>query len=157
MYPDSSKSLNLETESEVYFYTPVFYPLDNFSAHQVEIWGKLFPTAEHAFQWKKFSVSAPEVSQQIFVARSPHEVKHIADGNKDKIQPEWHDMKVTVMEEILRAKAEQHKYVRERLKRTGSRRIIENSAVDSFWGIGADGNGKNHVGKIWTKIRESIA
>lgn len=55
MYPKSNKDLNKETDSAVYFFTPAFHPLDNFSAHVINIWGKEFPTAEHAFQWKKFS------------------------------------------------------------------------------------------------------
>ncbi len=46
---------NKETEDAIYFYTPAFDALNNFSAHTVELWGTLFPTAEHAFQWKKFS------------------------------------------------------------------------------------------------------
>ena len=60
------------------------------------------------------------------------------------------------MEEILRAKTEQHEDVRDVLKKTGKRTIIENSPVDSFWGIGYDGNGQNVVGKIWMKIRDEL-
>ena len=61
---------------------------------------------------------------------------------------------VNVMEEIFRAKAEQHEDVRERLKKTDKRQIIENSPVDSFWGVGSKGDGQNMVGKIWMKIRD---
>jgi len=32
MYPSSSENLNKETEYTVYFFTPAFYSLDNFSA-----------------------------------------------------------------------------------------------------------------------------
>ena len=60
------------------------------------------------------------------------------------------------MEEILRAKTEQHEDVRDVLKKTGKRTIIENSPVDSFWGIGHDGKGQNVVGKIWMKIRDEL-
>lgn len=59
------------------------------------------------------------------------------------------------MEEILRAKAEQHQDVREILKKTGQRIIIENCPVDGFWGIGPNRNGENMVGKIWMKIRDA--
>ncbi len=52
--------LNIETDAEILFYTPYYHVFDNFSAHAVEIWGKLFPTSEHAYQWKKFEESAPE-------------------------------------------------------------------------------------------------
>jgi hypothetical protein len=156
MYPSSSNGLNKETDEAVYFFTPVFYPLDNFSAHQVEIWGHKFPTAEHAFQWKKFSGGYPEISEQILAAGSPEAVKKISDANK-ALQPiTWKDEKVGVMEEILMAKAEQNEDVREALKRSARRRIIENSPVDGFWGIGPNGDGQNMVGKIWMKVRDNL-
>ena len=153
MYPALSENLNKETKDTVYFFTPAFYPLDNFSAHFVRIWGINFPTVEHAFQWKKFSVSHPEIAKEILAAMSPDAVKKISNQKKSEVFPEWHQEKVAVMEQILRAKAEQHEEVREVLRKTGNRTIIENSPVDSFWGVGSDGKGENMVGKIWMKIR----
>ncbi|MBU2539781.1 NADAR family protein [Patescibacteria group bacterium] len=156
MYPISDKNLNIETDEAVFFFTPAFHPLDNFSAHAVDLWGIKFPTAEHAFQWKKFSEVKPEVAKEILKAISPHVVKKISNTNKDKQPQTWHDEKVKIMEQILKAKAKQHEDVREALKRTGSRQIIENSPVDSFWGIGPDKRGQNVVGEIWMKIRDGL-
>lgn len=150
----SNGDLNRETEDAIYFYTPAFYALDNFSAHAVKIWGIDFPTSEHAYQWKKYSVSCPELAEQILEAGSAHDVKVLSDQNKDKMPSLWHKEKVAVMEEILRAKAAQHEDVRKKLVKSGKRMIIENSPTDSFWGIGPDGKGENMVGKIWMKIRE---
>ncbi len=150
------KDLNKETEEAVYFYTPEFYALDNFSAHTVNIWGIDFPTAEHAYQWKKYSVSHPEIAKSILEAKSAHGVKVISNQNKDKTLAIFHKEKTTVMEEILRAKAAQHEDVREKLFKTGERTIIENSPTDSFWGIGSDDKGENMVEKIWMKIREDL-
>lgn len=156
MYPISSEGLNKETEKAVYFFTTAFYPLDNFSSHAIRIWDQNFPTAEHAFQWKKFSVVRPDISQKILEANSPDAVKGISDANKSEQPVTWKDEKVLVMEEILRAKAGQHEDVREILKKTSGREIVENSPVDSFWGIGPNNDGQNMVGKIWMKIRDSI-
>lgn len=156
MYPDSSEGLNKETAEAVYFFTPAFYPLDNFSAHAIHLWDHDFATAEHAFQWKKFSDTRPEIAQQILSARSPDAVKEISDAHKSCQPLEWQEIKVAIMEEILVAKAGQHKDVREILRKTGACEIIENSPADSFWGIGPDQNGKNVIGKIWMKIRESL-
>ncbi|MEK7619242.1 MAG: NADAR family protein, partial [Patescibacteria group bacterium] len=155
MYPASSNELNRETESEVYFFTPAFYPLDNFSAHGVRIWGRDFPTAEHAFQWKKFSESNPAVAERIFHASSPHIAKEIANANTNTRPQDWIEKRVSVMEEILRAKAAQHEDVRSALERTGTRTIKENSPVDLFWGIGPNGTGDNTLGVLWMKIRVS--
>lgn len=156
MYPKSNKGLNKETKNAVYFFTPSFHPLDNFSAHAVKLWGIQFPTAEHAFQWKKFSVVQPDVAETILTAKSPHKVKEISDANKANQPLAWHDEKVSVMEQILKAKADQHEDVRDALKRTGNRKIFENSPVDNFWGIGPYKNGQNIVGNIWIKIRKEL-
>ncbi len=153
---DSKKELNIETEKEVYFYTPYFYALDNFSAFTIEIWGRKFPTSEHAYQWKKYAISHPDIAEEIFNATSPNQAKKIADAHKKDTLPEFHKKKVQIMEEILRAKANQHEKVQRTLKETGDREIIENSPVDSFWGIGPERNGQNMVGKIWMKIRDSL-
>lgn len=146
---------NKETEDAIYFYTPVFYALDNFSAHIVEIWGKKFQTSEHAYQWKKFAGSNPEIADQIFNATSPNEVKKISDARKGEASPEFHDLKLQIMEEILRAKAAQHEKIRRILKESGTKTIVENSPIDSFWGAGPDGKGENALGKLWMKVRDS--
>lgn len=156
MYPDSSQDLNKETDEAIYFFTPAFHVFDSFSAHRISLWGLTFPTAEHAFQWKKFSVFAPEVAKKILLAGSPEVAKQISIENKDKMPNDWHGIKVSVMEQILLAKVEQHLDVQERLIKTGKKQIIENSPVDNFWGIGPRGDGQNMVGKIWMKIRDEL-
>ncbi len=155
MRPVSSEGLNRETDEEVYFYTPLFQPLNNFSAHVVDLWGVSFPTAEHAFHWQKYCQVRSDIAEEILQAKSPLEAKEIAIKNKDSRSPGWPDQKLAVMEEILRAKFEQHPEVSATLQRTGKRKIIENSPSDSFWGIGSNKDGENNLGKIWMKIRDS--
>lgn len=155
MYPQSSKGLNKETKRAVYFFTTAFHPLDNYSAHTIRIWGKTFPTAEHAFQWKKFSTVHKAVAKQIFKQGSPEAAKQVAKKHKGIIPQKWFDVRVSVMKNILTAKAKQHDDVREVLRKSKRRIIIENSPIDSFWGIGKDGNGQNIVGKIWMEIRKN--
>src|ERR1043166_7237947 len=94
MYPELSEGLNKETDAAVYFYTPAFYPLDNFSAHAVTIWGKRFMTSEHAFQWKKFSETAPDIADKIFQAGSPDAVKRISIAEASKRSPNWEEQKL---------------------------------------------------------------
>ena len=156
MIPASSEGLNRETKEAVYFFTPAFDVFNNFSAYTVDIWGRRFPTAEHAFQWKKFERSAPEVAEAVFRAGSPNEAKEIARAHKAERAQDWEEVKVGIMEEIFRTKAVQHEDVREALRKSGSRRIVENSPVDSFWGCGPDGRGENMVGQLWMRIRDTI-
>ena len=142
-----------ETDDAVYFYTPKHYCLDNFSAFQVDIWGKTFPTSEHAYQWKKYEKSAPEIARQILQATSPNAVKNISDAHKVEVAKDFD--KLAVMEDVLRAKLAQHEKVRKVLVETGAKMIYENSPVDNYWGIG-DGGGQNMLGKLWMKLRKQV-
>ncbi len=155
MYPVSSKNLNRETDEAVYFFSPAFEPLNNFSAHTVEIWRRRFPTAEHAYQWRKHSETRPDIAERILGAGSPEAAQRIAHAHKKEVPKAWHEQKVAVMEEILRAKCAQREDVREVLKRSGNRKIVESSPVDAFWGYGPNGDGKNMMGVLWMKIREA--
>lgn len=148
--------INYVTDNKVYFYTPQFYALDNFSAFTVTIWGKTFMTAEHAYQWKKFAISNMSIADLIYIAPSPCDTKLIADQYRNLISKEWDKVKLGYMEEILRAKYSQHEKVQVLLMETGEREIIENSPTDTFWGIGADENGQNHLGRLWMKIRNEV-
>ncbi len=157
MYPDSSQDLNKETDEAIYFFTPAFHVFDSFSAHIIKLWGLTFPTAEHAYHWKKFSEVKPEIAIQILTIKSPEMAWRLARQYNSEIPKDWYEKHaVSLMEEIFRAKAEQNEDVRERLIKTGRKQIIENSPVDSFWGIGPKGDGQNMVGKIWMKIRDEL-
>lgn len=53
-------------------------------------------------------------------------------------------------------KMQQHTYIRDNLRESGSTPLAEFSKSDSYWGIGEDGNGKNMLGKIWESIRREL-
>lgn len=155
MYPASSEGLNKETEDGVYFFTPAFYALDNYSPHTITLWGHTFLTAEHAYQWKKFSSIQSKVADQILAAQSPEAAKRISEANKKDLG-NWEKERVDAMRTILETKVSQHEDVREVLVKTGARIIAENSPVDSFWGLGPNGDGENTVGKLWMEIRNRL-
>ena len=136
------------------FYTPKFYVFNNFSAHAIEFQGKLYPTSEHAYQAAK--CTDPHGREEIRNARSPIEAKNLANGRyRPARDPEWDSKKVAILEEILRAKLAQHREAQEALRDSGDEDIVENSPTDYFWGEGADGSGKNMLGKLWMKIRNN--
>jgi len=60
------------------------------------------------------------------------------------------------MEEILRAKADQHKEVRDVLSQSRSEELVEDSPLDHFWGRGKDGTGGNQLGQLWMKLRDEL-
>jgi ribA/ribD-fused uncharacterized protein len=147
---------NIVTDDAVYFYTPLYYVFDNFSAYTVTLWNKTFMTAEHAYQWRKFSDSSPEIAQLIAAAPSPYAVKKISDAHKNLVPDAWHEQKKVVMEEILRAKLAQHENVLCKLKETHQKNIYENSPTDGYWGVGVNGDGENILGELWMKLRDEL-
>lgn len=155
MYGSNDHALNYETDDAVYFYSAPYEPINNFSAHTVEIWGNLFPTAEHAFQWKKFEETDPDHAEKVKLAGSPSLAKKIAHQNSNR-RSDWDRVKVAFMRDIIQAKVAQHEDVREILLATGDKEIIENSPTDNFWGGGVDGLGENWVGKILTDVRDQL-
>jgi ribA/ribD-fused uncharacterized protein len=145
-----------KVDEHIGFYPREFFCLDNFSAFKVLYKGRLYSTVEHAYQAAKFFDTAPEVVEQIYEAYSSHDAKKIAQANKGKIGPKFDERKVALMEELLRLKVEQNKYVEDKLLATGDYLIVEDSPSDSFWGIGQNRDGQNMLGKLWMKIRDGI-
>lgn len=133
---------------------PALY-LSPFSAHQIEIWGHVFPTLEHAYQWRKFSDE--EIQTKILSAKSPLKAWQIAQNykdSKDLLRPDFD--KDRVMEELFKSKIDQHSDVRKILQDTNGREIIKVHTEDYYWGIGADGTGLNKMGHILMELRNNL-
>lgn len=126
----------------------------NFASFAVEWRGILWPTSEHAYQAAKFTDKA--IVAEVQNAHSAHDAKKIAHRHEGQIRPDWDEIKISIMEEIVRQKLAQHPYILKKLLQTGDMEIIEDSPTDSFWGRGPDGKGENNLGKIWVKLREEI-
>jgi ribA/ribD-fused uncharacterized protein len=151
----------LDTEDQVFFYEHDFYVLSNFSAFNLEWEGMTFQTSEAAYHWEKFACEHDDdtrngVALAIYEAPSAHAAFKIAEAQKHLRRPDWDDVKVDIMLGILRAKAEQHEYVRRKLLATGDRELIEDSWRDSFWGWGPNRDGQNMLGKLWMQVRAEL-
>ena len=138
------------------FYPREFYCFDNFSSFKVKYDGYLYSSVEEAYQALGFKESAPDIYQEIIGCYSAHEAQKIAYANKDKRRKDWDEIKVGIMEELLRCKIEQNPYVKKKLLETKDYTIVEDSPKDSFWGWGEDRNGNNQLGKLWMKLRDEI-
>ena len=136
----------------ILFYEREFYMFSNFSAFAVKYDGDMWPTAEHAYQAKKFYDF--DIRDKIKSARSAQEAKQIAKVFEHEIRDDWEEVKLRAMEEIIWAKLSQHPYIQEKLLQTGGADIIEDSHKDAFWGWGPNKDGENHLGKIWMKLRK---
>ncbi len=79
----------------------------------------------------------------------------IKQSKKDGVamRSDWDTVKDNVMRKACWAKFTQHDELKTMLVETGELYIAENSPRDSYWGLGAKGDGLNMLGRILLEIR----
>lgn len=127
--------------------------LSNFYETSIEYGGLHFGSGEAAFQAQKCVDQAKKLT---FQNMRPSEAKRA--GRRVLLRSDWEQVKVRLMEEIVRAKFTQNPELAHMLLVTGNRFIQEgNTWNDTFWGVDfKTGEGKNYLGIILMKIREEL-
>lgn len=125
--------------------------LSNFwTGHQVVVAGLKFISSEHAFQAMKSEEFTDKL--QVQACKTPGQAKRM--GRKIKLRPDWEEIKLKVMLDVVRAKFGQNPELMSLLLATGDRQLVEgNNHGDRFWGT-VDGVGENHLGKILMRVRD---
>ena len=127
--------------------------MSNYWKARFFIYNRWWKSVEHAYQAQK--CADPVEYDAIHQTVKANDARLL--GQKVKMREHWDDIhKDRVMYECCKAKFLQHKDLRDQLMATGTEELIEDSPVDSYWGCGADGSGKNMLGKILMKIREEL-
>ena len=110
-------------------------------------------SGEHRFQAAK-SLNERERSS-ILAAVSPREAKY--RGRTTKLRPDWEQVKVDVMREVLEQKFSDPD-LRAKLLATGDAELFEaNHWHDKYWGVDKwTGNGENVLGKLLMELRERL-
>lgn len=127
--------------------------LSNFYPAKVEYEGIVYETVETAFQAQK---SLDRDERLAFAPLSAAKAK--SRGQKVKLRSDWENVKVELMERIVRAKFVQHPELAARLVSTGVMPLVEGNAWhDVFWGVDVrTGEGENHLGRILMAIRNEM-
>lgn len=127
--------------------------LSNFYEVSVSYGGMTFGSNEAAFQAQK---CLTEEEKLPFTEYGPGKSKGM--GRRVQLRPDWEDVKVGLMEEIVRAKFTQHPELARQLLATGDKILVEgNRWGDTCWGVDTrTGQGENHLGKILMKVREEL-
>lgn len=124
--------------------------LSNFYRNPVTLGSVIYPTAEHAYQMHKPKFESDRL--EVSFARTPGEAKRLA--NLCVPVNDWHEIKLAIMEKVLRAKFDEPN-ARALLLSTRGRNLIEgNTWGDIYWGV-CNGAGHNHLGKLLMKIRDN--
>jgi ribA/ribD-fused uncharacterized protein len=124
----------------------------NLAPYPIELKGRVWQSSEHYYQYKKFEKADPDYAQKILEAETPKEVKKLSMQN-DKRSPEWDNEKVAILKTAVIKKFTSYSNLRDLLLSTGDEELIEANPDDYFWGEGADGTGKNMMGKMLMEIR----
>jgi ribA/ribD-fused uncharacterized protein len=127
--------------------------LSNFHPSPIEVDGILYPTVEHAFQAAKTSIL--EEKQFLAEAATPGSAKRM--GRKVQLRSDWEQVKIGIMEDLVRLKFTTHPDLRAKLLATGDAQLVEgNNWNDRFWGV-CRGQGQNQLGLILMKVRSELA
>lgn len=126
--------------------------LSNFHKSPIEVDGDRYLTVEHAFQAYK----TLDLIERELVRNAPTPAKAKQLGQRVTLRPRWDDMKLAVMERMLREKFARGTPLAAELVATGNRYLTEgNGWGDEFWGV-YNGRGLNHLGRLLMKIREDL-
>ena len=139
-------TIKFYTSAEPYGY------LNNFKKSPMFIYGRWWKNVESAYQAQKTII--PEEYDKIWLAKHPREARNL--GQTVHIRKDWDEIKISVMYECVLAKFVQNQEFRNRLFSTGDEEIAEDSPIDSFWGLGPNGNGQNNLGIILMKVRSLL-
>lgn len=153
-----ASTTNSTAPNEIKFYKrqEPYYEFSNFAEFAIEVDGEKYPTNEHYFQAAKFQ--DPALHKKVREADGPGKAFKLGrnPGYREKIRSDWESFRLQAMTTAVQAKFTQHDELRKLLLATGDAHLIEDSPVDYFWGVGADGSGKNKLGLILMEVRASL-
>jgi ribA/ribD-fused uncharacterized protein len=109
-------------------------------------------TSEHVYQAAKTT----DREEQLALLRAPTPGAAKSLGRHVKLRSDWTEIRLEIMEKIVRAKFWQNPHLARKLVATGDQKLVEgNRWNDTFWGV-CRGVGENHLGKILMRVREEL-
>lgn len=125
--------------------------LSNFWPCPVRYDNNLYPSSENAYQaMKTLDIKEKEKISKM----TPGESKRYA--RTIPLRSDWEEIKLRIMEEIVRAKFTQNIHLAIKLANTGDQELIEGNTWNDFWWGVCRGKGENHLGKILMKVRNEL-
>jgi ribA/ribD-fused uncharacterized protein len=141
-----------QLETPIGPFTGPYRFLSNFFPVQIRFEGMCYPSVEHAFQAAK--TTRPDERQRIRACPTAAEAKQM--GRDVSLRPDWETIKLGVMEHLLRQKFTTHAGLRQQLKATRPRALVEDTTWgDRYWGV-CQGQGENHLGLLLMRLRDEL-
>ncbi len=128
--------------------------LANYSDYGFMVDGVYYPTAEHFYQASKFD--NPEIIQKILSCKTAREAASVGRDRNNKRIDHFKDIKLDKMYQAVYEKFQQNPDIRKKLIETGDEEIREMTDQESYWGVGPQLDGENHMGEILMRVREEL-
>lgn len=126
--------------------------LSNFWPCEVPYDGVMWPSAEHAYQAAK----TEDTVQKALIATLTTAGQAKRMGRRVTMRPDWNEIKLDVMLDIVHAKFFGNVGLGHMLVDTSDARLVEgNDWGDRFWGV-CNGEGRNHLGLILEQVRDRL-
>lgn len=127
--------------------------LSNFWPCRVQLDGEFYNSAEAAYVAAKTTDTG--LRKQIQNMAKPGDIKRF--GRTIPLRPDWEEVKVPMMLDLLRQKFAAGSELGDKLLATRGRQIVEgNTWGDTFWGV-CNGNGANTLGRLLMQVRNEIS
>jgi predicted NAD-dependent protein-ADP-ribosyltransferase YbiA (DUF1768 family) len=135
--------------------------LNPMSEHPLAYKKQTYRTADALFQWLRFD-GHPDVQAKILADPSPISVRLTAKANRELLAGRDVKDDLDLMRQCLKLKVEQHSDLKDKLKATGERLIVEDCTARQrgdalYWGmaqVNGQWVGENWLGRLWMEVRE---
>ena len=141
--------------------------LTNFSMCRIKVFGETFPSAEHAYQWKKaIDCGKEQLASDILRAEHAGKAKRLSKTISAEVTRQWEQSSISAMNTIIEAKAAQVPEFRKRLLETEGYYLAE-ATTDKYWasGLSLDDTekvnprfypGENKLGHLLMEMRDVL-
>lgn len=149
-----------------------YYELSNYYLTKFTLNGITYKSSEHYYQAHRYPENSPYFNlilaqntankTRILSRReTPNygyawvkELNKLIKENPAKPLENFDNIRLQVMRTAVYAKFNQNPQLKKLLIETHSKKLVEASPRDDFWGIGKNGDGKNMLGKILMEVRD---
>ena len=143
-------------------------PLCNFYPCNVNVYDRTFDSSEQAYQWRFIQhLGRDDLAEEILTATTAAKAKEVASRVPRHLHGTWHDVKLDIMNEILRAKVRCCPEFKTALIQSAEKELAEAVRYDRFWSCGLSTRdatltkssfypGENNLGRILEDIRDSL-
>lgn len=136
----------------IYGFDGIYRFLSNFWFCPIEFGGLIYKSSEHAYQAAK----TIDLQERLKIQNCDTAARAKKLGKKLKVRENWDQIKLGIMEELVRQKFTNNEDLKFKLLNTGELYLEEtNGWSDFYWGV-CKGVGENYLGKILMKIRDEL-